>query len=82
MYFCRFKVHNILSQGSPQWTQKRGHITAEILQETVEKHLQIIGHKKEDIFVTVCGPTPFTNLTEKLLYDVGMTKEQMHLFLG
>lgn len=82
LIFYRFKVENILSKPSPNWKHKTGHISKQILEETIANHLETTGHKREDIFVTVCGPTLFTNLTEKLLYEVGIRKEQLHLFQG
>lgn len=81
MLCCRFKVIHVLSQGSLQSETKKGHLSTEILEETIQKHLGNTGHKQEDIFITICGPTLFTNLAEKLLLDIKMKKEQIYLFL-
>lgn len=78
----RFHVQYILSEPSVDWNGAKGHINLDLLQTNVKEHLTKTGHIQDDIFVLVCGPTTFTNLAETLLTDLGLTQQQIHLFLG
>lgn len=78
----RFHVQYILSEPNPDWSGAKGHINPDLLQTNIEQHLSRTGHIQDDIFALVCGPTPFTNLAEGLLKDLGLNQKQTHLFLG
>ncbi|KAK4873934.1 hypothetical protein RN001_013294 [Aquatica leii] len=78
----RFKVHHVLSQPDSKWPGLKGQASKELFKNIIEKHLLNIVYKESDIFTLICGPTPFTNLSQTLLMEIGFTEEQMHLFLG
>ncbi|KAF5270726.1 hypothetical protein FQA39_LY01464 [Lamprigera yunnana] len=78
----RLKVQHILSQADFKWTGPRGQISKQLLENTVEEHLLNTVYKQGDIFTLICGPTPFSNLAQSLLMEIGFRQEQMHLFLG
>ncbi|KAF5291583.1 hypothetical protein FQR65_LT01896 [Abscondita terminalis] len=78
----RFKVHHVLSQADSRWAGRKGHVTKELLKSIIEEHLLNTVYKDSDIFTLICGPTPFTNLSHKLLIEIGFSENQMHLFLG
>lgn len=79
---ARFHVQYILSEPNPDWSGAKGHINPNLLQTNIKQHLSRTGHIQDDIFVLVCGPTVFTNLTENYLNDLGLNRNQIHLFLG
>lgn len=71
----------VLSQDA-KWGGLKGQISKELLSGAIEEHLEETIYNKNDLFVLICGPNPFTNLANLLLVDLGITKEQVHQFLG
>ncbi|XP_025837150.1 cytochrome b5 reductase 4 isoform X2 [Agrilus planipennis] len=78
----RFKLMNVLSNPESTWSGLKGHVSAEVLGHAIETVLDGTAFKQNDIFAMVCGPTVFTQLTEKLLKETGFDKDQIHLFLS
>lgn len=78
----RFLVQYVLSEPNAKWNGTSGRIKFDILNEAISKHIKDTIYTKKDIFFTICGPTPFTNLTQTLLKELEIANEQMHLFIG
>lgn len=78
----RFDVEYVLSQPNTKWKGTTGRIRSELLKDAISKHIKDTVYTKKDIYFTVCGPTPFTNVSQSLLRELEITDEQMHLFVG
>uniref|UniRef100_A0A1B6GQD8 Uncharacterized protein n=1 Tax=Cuerna arida TaxID=1464854 RepID=A0A1B6GQD8_9HEMI len=76
----RFSVEHILSEPSSQWSGKTGHINLSLLQSYLPVSSVDIPNT---YYVCVCGPTSFTQLTERCLKeDLGYTTNNYYCFLG
>lgn len=78
----RFNVEYVLSAPNTKWKGQTGRIRSDLLKESISKHISDTIYTKNDIYFTVCGPTPFTNTAQALLKELGIGNEQIHLFLG
>ncbi|KAG8270865.1 Cytochrome b5 reductase 4 [Homalodisca vitripennis] len=77
---ARFSVEHILSEPSSQWSGKTGHINLSLLQSYLPVSSVDIPNT---YYVCVCGPTSFTQLTERCLKeDLGYTTNNYYCFLG
>uniref|UniRef100_A0A1B6L8E0 Uncharacterized protein n=1 Tax=Graphocephala atropunctata TaxID=36148 RepID=A0A1B6L8E0_9HEMI len=76
----RFSIDHVLSEPSSQWSGKTGHINLSLLQSYLPVSSVDIPNT---YYVCVCGPTSFTQLTERCLKeDLGFTKNNYYCFLG
>lgn len=94
LFFFRFIVEHILSDANDKWQGKRGRINIELIQDSLEDIIKISGDTSslEDLlakcYVCVCGPSPFTQTTEKILKEIqidgkySLNSSQIHCFLG
>lgn len=94
----RFCIDHILSDANDKWTGKRGRVDKIMLEESLKEVLfhksKEEDHDKEsisclfdDCYVCICGPSPFSQTSEKYLKEVqilecGLTSAQIHCFLG
>ncbi|XP_065340374.1 cytochrome b5 reductase 4 isoform X1 [Cloeon dipterum] len=81
----RFHVQHILSEASDDWSGTRGRIRTDIIESLlIEKEGLSVSDalKQEPTFFCVCGPTPFTETTKRLLDEMKVPKSQYHCFLG
>lgn len=78
----RFDVEYVLSEPNAKWNGKTGRIRSELLSDAISKHINGTIYTKDDIYVTVCGTTAFTNVSQSLLKELDIKDDQMHLFVG
>ena len=60
----KFKVHYVLDQPGPEWKGGRGHVTKELLSETMPK-------ASPDSKMLLCGPPGMVNAMKKNLVELG-----------
>ncbi|XP_060905721.1 cytochrome b5 reductase 4 [Labrus mixtus] len=72
----RFQVEYVLSEPSDSWTGRRGRVDDSLLKDF------LIRPESSKVFVCVCGPTTFTELTLRLLKQHGFSEEELHVFQG
>ena len=76
-FSARFSVSHVLSDcKDSDWQGLKGRINKEMLEEI----LPIVD--VEEIFIAVCGPTPFSEIAVKLLTQCGYIQENIHVFSG
>ncbi|CAH0393431.1 unnamed protein product [Bemisia tabaci] len=73
----RFKVENVLSNGSSSWTGKRGRISVEIVQSELPDR-QNSG--EDNPFTLICGPVNFNQTAESILQKLGYQHEDYYCF--
>jgi Na+-transporting NADH:ubiquinone oxidoreductase subunit F len=73
--FPNFKFTIALSEPQPEdnWTGSKGFIHQVIYDNYLKHH-----EAPEDIEYYMCGPGPMTNAVNKMLYDLGVEKENIH----
>jgi Na+-transporting NADH:ubiquinone oxidoreductase subunit F len=73
--FPNFKFTIALSEPQPEdnWTGSKGFIHQVIYDNYLKNH-----EAPEDIEYYMCGPGPMTNAVNKMLYDLGVEKENIH----
>ncbi|KAJ8005421.1 hypothetical protein DPEC_G00146480 [Dallia pectoralis] len=72
----RLQVEYVLSEPCDQWMGRKGHIGVSMVTDFL---LRPEGSK---VFVCVCGPLTFTELTVGLVRQQGFSEEEIHAFLG
>ncbi|KAM6893370.1 cytochrome b5 reductase 4 [Xenentodon cancila] len=72
----RFEVEYVLSEPSDSWTSRKGRVDEATLNEF------LVRPDGSKCYVCVCGPTSFTELTTRLLQQLGFTEEEFHGFQG
>lgn len=80
--FFRLEIQHILSDASNSWTGLRGQISESIVKSAIEKQCTATQFFPADIYVTICGPSPFTSLAESIFNEMGYQKQHMHCFVG
>ncbi|XP_074752073.1 cytochrome b5 reductase 4 isoform X2 [Athene noctua] len=71
----RFEVQFVLSQPAKDWVGKQGKISLSLLSEFVKR-----SKKDSEVFICICGPTPFTEQGVQYLKDLGYSQEEIHAF--
>ncbi|XP_037836394.1 cytochrome b5 reductase 4 isoform X3 [Kryptolebias marmoratus] len=72
----RFKVEYILSEPSDNWMGRTGRVDKAVLNEL------LIRPDGSRCYVCVCGPSAFTELTIRLLKELGFGEDELHAFQG
>uniref|UniRef100_A0A1A8S5U7 Cytochrome b5 reductase 4 n=1 Tax=Nothobranchius rachovii TaxID=451742 RepID=A0A1A8S5U7_9TELE len=72
----RFQVEHILSEPSDSWTNRTGRVDEAMLKEL------LVRPSGSRCYVCVCGPSAFTELTVRLLKQLGFSEEELHTFQG
>uniref|UniRef100_A0A8C6NJK5 Cytochrome b5 reductase 4 n=1 Tax=Nothobranchius furzeri TaxID=105023 RepID=A0A8C6NJK5_NOTFU len=72
----RFQVEHILSEPSDSWTNRTGRVDEAMLKEL------LVRPSESRCYVCVCGPSAFTELTVRLLKQLGFSEEELHTFQG
>ncbi|XP_066994666.2 cytochrome b5 reductase 4 [Anabrus simplex] len=77
----RFSVLHVLSDAVADWEGQRGRIDLSLLQNFLPSTVPDAA-SPPSCFICVCGPTAFTELTEKLLQELGYVASHYHCFQG
>lgn len=75
--YTSFQVHHILSEAEEEWVGIKGRISLKLLQD-----LFPCSFNESGMFVCVCGPSSFTQLTLQYLEQLGCSKDSVHAFCG
>lgn len=72
----RFQVEYVLSEPGDSWTGKTGRVDPPMLSDFLTRP------DRSKCYVCICGPTAFSELTEKLVKQLGFSEEEIHVFQG
>uniref|UniRef100_A0A4W5R5A9 Cytochrome b5 reductase 4 n=1 Tax=Hucho hucho TaxID=62062 RepID=A0A4W5R5A9_9TELE len=72
----RFQVEYILSEPCDGWTGRKGRVEASMLTDF------LVRPEGSKVFVCVCGPSAFTELTVGLVRQHCFSEEEIHAFQG
>ncbi|XP_061571294.1 cytochrome b5 reductase 4 isoform X2 [Cololabis saira] len=72
----RFQVDYVLSSPSASWPGSKGRVDEAQLEQF------LVRPDGSKCYVCVCGPTPFTELTTRLLQQLGVADQELHAFQG
>ncbi|KAF7650858.1 hypothetical protein LDENG_00119570 [Lucifuga dentata] len=72
----QFQVEFVLSEPADSWTGRKGRVDQSLLRDFLSR---LQGSK---CYVCVCGPTAFTELTVRLVKQLGFSEEELHAFQG
>uniref|UniRef100_A0A674AJ59 Cytochrome b5 reductase 4 n=1 Tax=Salmo trutta TaxID=8032 RepID=A0A674AJ59_SALTR len=72
----RFQVEYILSEPCDEWTGRKGRVEASMLTDF------LVRPEGSKVFVCVCGPSAFTELTVGLVREHCFSEEEIHAFQG
>jgi ferredoxin-NADP reductase/cytochrome c2 len=64
-----FQYHLVLSQPHPEWPGRRGHISREVIDDTIKEPAST------DFFL--CGPAPFMETSRSILISLGVKPERI-----
>ncbi|CAG9767355.1 unnamed protein product [Ceutorhynchus assimilis] len=78
----RFKVNYILSQAEDSWEGLRGHVTSDLIETSLQEHMQDTGYTINDIYSFVCGPPKFNEACLQEQNKVKIREDQIHVFDG
>lgn len=78
----RLKIDHILSEPEPDWKGLSGHVNKETIHSAIQEHIKDTGYTIRDIFVFVCGPNQFLNLSLDELNSIDVSNDQIHVFSG
>ncbi|XP_037042316.1 cytochrome b5 reductase 4 isoform X2 [Bradysia coprophila] len=73
----RLKITYYLSEPSPSWTGRTGHITSDVIKTLIDPSTANIS-----TFCCVCGPQPFNELALEFLQGAGFQSSDLHIFHG
>ena len=73
----RFSVVQVLSEEpeDSEWRGRRGRVSAPLLEEVLPQ-----GGARPGLLVAVCGPTPFSAECVRLLTELGVADQHVHVF--
>ncbi|CAH1187991.1 unnamed protein product [Phyllotreta striolata] len=78
----RLKIDHVLSEPGTDWIGPRGHINKEMINVAIQQHIKDTGYTIRDLFVFVCGPNQFLNLSLDELQSLEISNDQIHVFSG
>ncbi|KAF0305458.1 Cytochrome b5 reductase 4 [Amphibalanus amphitrite] len=75
---ARFSVLHVLSEEEAEsaWSGRRGRVSAPLLEELIPEPA------RPGLLVAVCGPTAFSAACSRLLAELGVPGQQVHVFDG
>ncbi|XP_074661072.1 cytochrome b5 reductase 4-like isoform X2 [Tubulanus polymorphus] len=74
----KFRVINVLSRADSAWTGLTGRISKQYLTDLFNES----GFSNSNTYVCVCGPSQFTDITIRILQELGFDKKSVHAFLS
>ncbi|XP_030226145.1 cytochrome b5 reductase 4 isoform X3 [Gadus morhua] len=72
----RFQVEYVLSEPGDGWPGQKGRVEQSMLRDFLSRP------EGSRVYVCVCGPSAFTELTEELVRQQGFSQEEVHTFQG
>lgn len=75
-------MDHILSEPNESWTGITGHISKEMVENSILEHIKDTGYTIRDVFAFICGPNMFLTLSVEELIKLEFLDEQIHTFQG